>query len=90
MLAKTTIEGRVTTVEVLAEDDTLTSAEGITGVGSALCRKADVFDPKTGEGIALGRAIEDFGRKLTAKWEERVVSREMLDLVTSLVIRSLS
>ena len=87
MLAKTTFDGRTTVVEVSADEESLTFPEGITGVGSALCRKSDVFDPKTGEGIALGRAIEDFGRQVAAKWDARVITYEQLEKVTALFIR---
>jgi len=90
MLAQTTTTGCVTTVEVSADEKSITFSEGITGVGSAKCRKADVFDKQTGEGIALGRAIEDFGRQVTARWEARVVTNDEFDRVVKMAIRSLS
>ena len=88
MLAQTTITGCVTTVEVSADEDSFTFPEGITGIGHAICRKADVFDRSTGQGIALGRAIQDFGVQVTAKWEARVVSKETMDSVIALFIRT--
>ncbi len=66
-----TSDGTTTTVTVEAELGTLLEESGITGTGQARCRPDDMFSLETGEGIALGRAMQDYGRQVEAealKW----------------------
>lgn len=76
MISLTTTEGRVTHVAVAADEDSLLANLPIVGEGMAICRRDDVFDAEIGEGIALGRAIADFGRQVTEAFQARVVTKD--------------
>lgn len=66
MIALTTCEGRTVTVEVASDEGTLTDDLRIVGRGVARCKPDDVYVRATGERIALGRAMQDFGRQVEA------------------------
>lgn len=68
--------GRTITVEVAAEDQF--GDEKIVGVGEASCSSQDHFVEKIGQRIALGRAIQDLGKKMESRWDARVVTKEEL------------
>lgn len=68
MIAITSRVGNDTIVTVAADPahDTLTSDLGITGHGVARLRPGDFDVPATGQRIALGRAIQDYGAQVEA------------------------
>lgn len=66
MLSQTTRDGLKTTVLVLADPDSQLGGLGLTGYGTARCRPDDLYVEATGELIALGRAIQDFGQRVEA------------------------
>lgn len=78
MIASTTHQDRVTIVEMRASPGTAAYPFDITGHGEAICRLDDAFNPKTGEMIASGRAIQDFGRQIEEVGHSRVVTLEEL------------
>lgn len=66
MRGRTEREGLLTRVFVIADEDSTTADLGITGTGEARCRPDDFYVAMTGERIALGRALQDFGRQVEA------------------------
>ena len=46
-------------------------SEVFTGEGEARARPDDRFNAKVGEGIALGRALQDLGKQIEEKWLSR-------------------
>lgn len=91
MIALTTVNGLVTTVEVSAEPGTMTADLPIIGVGVARCRPEDLFIGAVGERIALGRAIQDFGRRVEENGLAGSVSLEEVDrVITALVTAAFS
>jgi hypothetical protein len=91
MIALTTTKGLVTTVEVASDERTLTSDLRVTGRGVARCKADDFYARTTGERIALGRAIQDFGRQVEAAGLAESVSLADIDRAfVALVLASLS
>lgn len=82
----TTVDGAVTTVKLDLEGDELFQGTGLTGEGTAKCRKEDVFSASIGETIALGRAVEALGRQMTERGTAAVVTNDELVRVTNLLV----
>ena len=75
MISSTSRSGRVISVEVSAEIGSTIYADGLVGKGHAVCRKEDHFVQGIGERIALGRAMQDLGAQLEAKWSALSVTQ---------------
>lgn len=75
MKAFTDFDGQRTFVSVRAGDDTSLDALEIVGLGVARCRPEDAYSSTVGELIAMGRAIADFGQKVAAYAESKVVTK---------------
>lgn len=88
MISLTSVEGTTTTVEVAADEGTLLADSNIVGRGVARTSPGDVFDPEVGRIIALGRAIQDFGRQVEADGEAAVVSKAEFARVVDHIRRS--
>ena len=68
-------DGNITRVEVFAGPSSDLALLGITGRGEARCRPEDSFSETTGQLIAIGRAIQDFGRQVTEFGDSTVVTK---------------
>lgn len=79
MISSTTHEGRITIVEVFPADDSTTA--GLIGKGETRCRPEDAYSPLIGEIIALGRAVQDLGRKCEEIGLARTVTNEEVERV---------
>lgn len=85
MLSITTHDGLRTEVHVTSDPDSLTAGLGIVGHGEARCRPTDLFVRSTGDLIALGRAIQDFGRQVEAVGLEESVGVDEVERVLNAV-----
>jgi hypothetical protein len=65
--------------EVTADDESITAE--FEGRGFARCNDMDVYSAKTGRIISLGRAIQDFGRRVEESGHARSVTKDELDRV---------
>jgi hypothetical protein len=87
MISLTTTKGRTTIVRVGASEGSSTAGLGISGEGVAKCRPDDFYNEATGELIALGRAIQDFGQQVEQAGRDRVTSKlEMAKVMAALGI----
>lgn len=46
------------------------------GIGKAVCGRKDHYVSAIGEGIALGRALEDLGQKIAVVWNARSMTEK--------------
>lgn len=76
--------GNDTFVTVAADAESLLGDTQISGHGTSRCMASDVYDAEIGEGIALGRAIQDFGRQVEQAFLARVVTTEEFHRVMAL------
>lgn len=76
--------GNETFVTVAPDTESLLGDSNISGYGTSRCMAADVYDAEIGEGIALGRAIQDFGRQVEQAFLQRVVTAEEFGRVMAL------
>lgn len=94
MKAITDFDGPRTFVRVTAGDDSPVEPLGIVGLGEARCRDEDAYSSTIGELIALGRAIADFGRQVTAYADSKVVTKaevcRALEYVETAVLEELA
>lgn len=72
-----TRDGLATRAEVFADPGSIAYPERLTGVGEARCNPGDLYNQAVGDGIAVGRAMSDFGRQLVERWESRSVCNEV-------------
>lgn len=71
MITKFAHNGTTTTAFVDPEINNTPAALAfgtLNGVGESRCRDGDVFNRTIGENIALGRALQDLGRKVEELW----------------------
>lgn len=81
--------GPKTLVTIAPEAGSIIEDLDIVGEGEARCRPDDLFVPSTGQRIALGRAMIDYGRKLEAVATAESVSQEMRDrVVTAMILQA--
>lgn len=64
-------EAKAETREARVSAATRIGSEWYFGLGVARCRPDDRFNEKVGSGIALGRALQDLGKRIEEKWLER-------------------
>lgn len=76
--------GNETFVTVAPDEDSLLGDTGLIGHGVARCNVTDIYDAEIGEGIALGRAIQDFGHQVEAAFNSRTVTVEEFHRVMAL------
>jgi hypothetical protein len=83
MIVLFSTDGPDTMAEVSANEDSLTA--GVEGRGFARCTPDDVYSGEIGRNIALGRAIQDFGRKVEQKGHDACVTKDEFDRVIDLI-----
>lgn len=81
MYSLTERDGAKTTVTVAAEPGTKLEHLQVIGQGTARCKPDDLYNPKTGELIALGRALKDYGAKVEEAGLCRSLSLDEVDAV---------
>lgn len=87
MISLTTRVGTDTIVTVAADEDTVLADLNLSGTGVARLRPGDFDVPVTGERIAMGRAIQDFGRQVEeAGLNESVCKCEIERVLTALML----
>jgi Domain of unknown function (DUF1876) len=77
--------GRITEATVWADPDGIAHTVGIVGQGTATRSKNDIRLDEIGETIALGRAIQDFGRQVEMRGHAACVTKEEYDRVNALI-----
>jgi hypothetical protein len=85
MEIKTVRHGRITEATVTAEFFDQVRMEGVVGRGTAFRSKNDVRLDEIGETIAIGRAIQDFGRQVEARGHAQCVTKDEYARVQALI-----
>ena len=88
MLSQTTFEDAKTTVLVMPSPGSMLDGLGLVGYGTARCRPDDLYSASTGELIALGRAIQDFGQRVEALGCAESVSQADVERVLKALLLS--